>query len=183
MLLAQASGRLGNWFNHELFGQPTDLPWGLEIEADNPAFPVGLPEGTLFHPTFLYEMVWNLVGVVVLLALERKWHVVKRTILGVTLPFFPVGDANPRLQWGKVWALYLIWYGVGRTCFESIRVDPSEVFLGIRTNVWGAFAAIAVGIVLFLVQARRHPGEEPSPYLPGRESGGCGRLAGDLLGY
>lgn len=173
MLLAQALGRLGNYFNHELFGQPTDLPWGLEIEAGNPAFPVGLPEGTLFHPTFLYEMVWNLVGIVVLLALERKWHVVKRTILGVTLPFFPVGDANPRLQWGKVWALYLIWYGVGRTWFESIRVDPSEVFLGIRSNVWGAFAAIAVGIVLYIVQSRRHPGEEPGPYLPGRDPAGA----------
>jgi prolipoprotein diacylglyceryl transferase len=168
MLLAQALGRLGNYFNHELFGQPTDLPWGLEIEADNPAFPVGLADGTLFHPTFLYEMIWNVAGIAVLLFLERRWRLEKRSFFGVTVPFFPVGDKLPRLQWGKVWALYMIWYGIGRAWFESIRVDPSEIFLGIRTNVWGAFAAILLGIILFAVQSRRHPGVEPSPYLPGR---------------
>lgn len=167
MLLAQALGRFGNYFNHELFGQPTDLPWGLEIESTNSAFPAGLPEGTLFHPTFLYEMIWNVVGIVFLLALERAWHFEKRSILGLNLPV-PVGERVPRLQWGKVWALYMIWYGVGRAWFESIRVDPSEVFFGIRSNVWGAFAAIALGIVLYLVQRRRHPGIEPGPYLPGR---------------
>lgn len=117
-------------------------------------------------------MVWNLVGILVLLALERKRHVVKPTSLGARQPF-PVGEASPRLQWGKVWALYLIWYGLGRTWFESIRVDPSEVFLGIRSNVWGALAAIAVGIVLYIVQSRRHPGEEPGPYLPGRGPAGA----------
>ena len=168
ILLAQALGRFGNYFNHELFGQPTDLPWGLEIESSNAAFPVGLAEGTLFHPTFLYEMIWNVVGIVFLLTMERQYRLVKKTVLGITLPV-PVGDAEPRLQWGKVWALYMIWYGVGRAWFESIRVDPSEVFFGIRTNVWGAFAAILVGIILFAVQRRRHPGVEPSPYVPGRE--------------
>jgi prolipoprotein diacylglyceryl transferase len=168
MLLAQALGRFGNYFNHELFGQPTNLPWGLEIESDNAAFPVGLAEGTLFHPTFLYEMIWNVVGIVFLLALERRFQLVRRTILGISVPV-PVGEKIARLQWGKVWALYMIWYGVGRAWFESIRVDPSEVFFGIRTNVWGAFAAILLGIILFAVQSRRHPGLEPSPYLPGRE--------------
>ena len=168
MLLAQALGRFGNYFNHELYGQPTDLPWGLEIPSDNAAFPVGLPEGTLFHPTFLYEMIWNVVGIVFLLTMERQYRLVKRTVLGLSLPV-PVGDAEPRLQWGKVWALYLIWYGVGRVWFESIRVDPSEVFFGIRTNVWGALAAIALGVILFAVQSRRHPGREPGFYLPGRE--------------
>ncbi len=59
LLLAQAIGRFGNWFNQELFGLPTDLPWGLEIDSDNPAFPAGLAPGTLFHPTFLYEVIWN----------------------------------------------------------------------------------------------------------------------------
>lgn len=172
MLLAQATGRLGNYFNHELFGQPTDLPWGLEIEASNPAFPVGLEAGTLFHPTFLYEIIWNLAGIAVLLYLERKWNLEKRTIFGMTLPV-PVGDKTPRLQWGKVWALYLIWYGIGRAIFESIRVDPSEVFLGIRSNVWGAFAAILVGIVLYVVQSRRHPGVEPGAYVPGRAPEGA----------
>ena len=67
LLLAQAFGRFGNYFNHELFGLPTNLPWGLEIESTNPAFPAGLPADTLFHPTFLYEIIWNLLGVVVLL--------------------------------------------------------------------------------------------------------------------
>ncbi len=168
MLLAQAMGRLGNYFNHELFGQPTDLPWGLEIPFDNPAFPVGLPEGTLFHPTFLYEMIWNVVGIVFLLTMERQFRLEKRQIFGISVPV-PVANPQARLQWGKVWALYMIWYGVGRAWFETIRVDPSEVFLGIRSNVWGAFAAIALGVVLFLVQRRRHPGIEPSAYMPGRE--------------
>ena len=147
LLLAQAIGRLGNWFNHELFGWPTDLPWGLEIDSANPAFPAGLEDGTLFHPTFLYEIVWNVAGVVALLALER---------------FF-------RLRWGMMFGAYLIWYGTGRAVFETIRVDPSEMFLGIRSNVWASFLAIVIGVVIILVQRRRHPGIEPSVYRPGRE--------------
>lgn len=147
MLIAQALGRFGNYFNHELFGLPTNLPWGLEIESSNPAFPPGLPPGTLFHPTFLYEMLWNLVGLVLILGLERRF----------------------RLQWGRVFALYLIWYGAGRSWFESIRIDPSEYYLGIRANVWAAVLAIVLGVVIFVVQTRRHPGQEPSVYRPGRE--------------
>lgn len=144
LLLAQALGRFGNWFNQELFGQPTDLPWGLEISADNPAFPPGFAEGTLFHPTFLYEVVWNLLGVVVLLWLGRHTH----------------------LQWGRIFAVYLIWYGAGRILWESIRIDPSEIILGLRTNVWAAIIAVAVGLVIFVVQGKRHVGLEPSPYSP-----------------
>jgi prolipoprotein diacylglyceryl transferase len=147
LLVAQATGRLGNWFNHELFGMPTDLPWGLEIESTNPAFPAGLPDGTLFHPTFLYEIIWNLAGAALIILLERKIN----------------------LRWGKAFAVYLIWYGLGRSFFESIRVDPSEMFLGIRVNVWASFAAILVGVVLFFVQRRRHTGNEPTPYVLGRE--------------
>ncbi|GGL76732.1 prolipoprotein diacylglyceryl transferase 2 [Curtobacterium citreum] len=147
VLLAQAFGRLGNYFNHELFGMPTNLPWGLQIESSNPAFPKGLPEGTLFHPTFLYEIIWNVCGVVVILLLDKRF----------------------RLQWGKVMALYLIWYGTGRSVLESIRVDTSETFFGIRTNVWASFAAILIGIIVFIVQTRRHTGKEPSPYAPGRQ--------------
>ena len=147
LLLAQAFGRLGNWFNSELFGLPTTLPWGLEISPDNPAYPVGLPEGTLFHPTFLYEIIWNLVGVAVILLLERQF----------------------RLRWGSAFGVYLIWYGAGRTVFESIRVDPSEIFFGLRTNVWAALFAIVLGLVIILVQSRRHTGLELSPYRPGRE--------------
>jgi prolipoprotein diacylglyceryl transferase len=147
MLLAQALGRLGNWFNQELFGLPTTLPWGLEIATDNPAYPVGLPEGTLFHPTFLYEMIWNVVGVAVILLLERRLN----------------------MRWGKAFGVYLIWYGIGRSLFESIRVDPSVVILGIRLNLWAAFGAIVIGIAIILIQRKRHPGAELSPYVPGRE--------------
>ncbi|MGO4300335.1 prolipoprotein diacylglyceryl transferase [Leifsonia sp. RAF41] len=148
LLFAQAVGRLGNWFNQELFGLPTDLPWGLQIDSGNKAIPVGLPDGTLFQPLFLYEIIWNVIGVVLLVLIERKF----------------------RLQWGKLFALYLIWYGIGRSYLESIRIDPSEFsFLGIPTNVWAAFVAIVLGLVIFFVQSRRHPGLEPSPYRPGRE--------------
>ena len=147
LLLAQAMGRFGNWFNQELFGLPTDLPWGLEIDYPNAAWPVGLPEGTLFHPTFLYEVIWNTVGVIVLLWAGKRL----------------------RLQWGRLFALYLIWYSAGRIVWESIRIDPSEVILGLRTNVWSAIFGVVVGLVILLVQKRRHPGLEPSPYVPGRE--------------
>ncbi|WP_392341621.1 prolipoprotein diacylglyceryl transferase [Leifsonia sp.] len=142
LLVAQSLGRFGNYFNHELFGLPTTLPWGLQIEATNPKFPAGMPPGTLFHPLFLYEIIWNLVGVALILLLERRF----------------------RLQWGRVLALYLIWYGLGRSWLEAIRIDPtSDGWLGIPANVWASFAAVAVGITLFIVQTRRHPGAEPSP--------------------
>lgn len=147
LLLAQAFGRLGNWFNQELFGLPTDLPWGLEIDRPNDAIPVGLPDDVLFHPTFLYEMIWNLAGVAVILLLDK----------------------HLRLQWGKLLGVYLIWYGAGRSVFETIRLDPSELFLGIRVNVWGAWIAVIIGIVILIVQSRRHTGLEPSPYAAGRE--------------
>ncbi|MEO7123707.1 MAG: prolipoprotein diacylglyceryl transferase [Lacisediminihabitans sp.] len=147
MLVAQSLGRFGNWFNHELFGLPTNLPWGLQIESTNPKFPAGLPAGTLFQPLFLYEIIWNLIGVAIILLIERKL----------------------RLQWGKVFGLYLIWYGLGRSWLESIRIDPtSDVFLGIPANIWASFAAIILGILLIAIQTRRHPGLEPSPYVPGR---------------
>ena len=147
LLLAQAIGRLGNWFNQELFGQPTDLPWGLQIDEPNAAIPAGLQPDTLFHPTFLYEMLWNLLGVVVLLWVSRTLTV----------------------HWGKLFALYIIWYSAGRIVWENIRIDPSDVYFGLRTNVWAAIAGVVLGLVLFFVQRRRHPGLEPSPYRPGRE--------------
>lgn len=160
LLLAQAFGRFGNYFNQELFGKPTDVPWGLEVSADNAAWPIGLPAGTLFHPTFLYEVIWNLLGVVVLIWLGKKLT----------------------LQWGKLFGVYLIWYGAGRVVWESMRIDPSEIFLGIRTNVWMALLAVVVGIVLIVVQSRRHPGLEPSPYRPGRgwDGGDPSVAAGDV---
>jgi prolipoprotein diacylglyceryl transferase len=148
LLLAQAIGRLGNYVNHELYGLPTNLPWGLQIESSNTAYPTGLPDGTLFQPLFLYEIIWNVVGVIVLIALERRF----------------------RWRWGKMFAGYLMWYGLGRSYLESIRIDPSEYsFLSIPFNVWAAFLAFVLGLVLFIVQTRRHPGRELSVYLPGRE--------------
>lgn len=147
LLLAQAMGRFGNWFNQELYGLPTDLPWGLEIDYPNAAWPVGLPEGTLFHPTFLYEVIWNTMGVIVLLWAGNRF----------------------RLQWGRLFGLYLVWYSAGRIVWESIRIDPSEIILGLRTNVWAAILGVVVGLAIFFIQKRRHPGFEPSPYVSGRE--------------
>ncbi|MFT4135153.1 prolipoprotein diacylglyceryl transferase [Microbacterium sp.] len=154
LLMAQALGRFGNWFNQELFGLPTDLPWGLEISADNPAIPSGLPAGTLFHPTFLYEVIWNSLGVVVLL--WAGTHLV--------------------LRWGRLFGLYLVWYGAGRIVWENIRIDPSDIILGLRTNVWAAILAVVVGVAILIVQGRRHASLEPSVYAPGRERGGRGAV-------
>jgi len=147
VLLAQAIGRWGNYFNNELFGTPTDLPWGLEIPSSNPAYPAGLPEGVLFHPTFLYESIWSLVGVALLLAADRRFN----------------------LRWGKMLGLYLVYYSVGRVWTESIRIDPSEILLGLRINIWSAIAGIAIGLAVIIIQSRRHPGQESSVYKPGRQ--------------
>jgi prolipoprotein diacylglyceryl transferase len=147
VLLAQALGRWGNYFNQELFGTPTTLPWGLEIDPTNPAYPLGLPGGVLFHPTFLYESIWSLIGVVILLNLDKRFE----------------------LRWGKMFALYIAYYSIGRIWTESLRIDPSEVFLGLRTNIWSALAGIVAAIVIWRVQSRRHPGLETSIYVAGKE--------------
>jgi prolipoprotein diacylglyceryl transferase len=148
LLVAQSMGRLGNYFNHELFGLPTTLPWGLEILQTDAMFPDGLPAGTLFHPLFLYEIIWNLIGVGIILLLERRLQ----------------------LRWGKAFGVYLMWYGLGRSWLEAIRIDPtSDALFGIPANIWASFAAIALGVILIVVQARRHPGDELSVYLPGRQ--------------
>jgi prolipoprotein diacylglyceryl transferase len=149
LLLAQAFGRFGNYFNNELFGLPTTLPWGLQIEPTSPAFPAGLPATTLFQPLFLYEIIWNVIGAALLIfVLERKFH----------------------LRWGKSLGFYLAWYGFGRAWLESIRLDPTELDLfGIKMNVITAAIACATGIILIIVQTRRHPEPELSPYILGRE--------------
>jgi prolipoprotein diacylglyceryl transferase len=170
LLVAQALGRLGNWFNQELFGLPTDLPWGLVIDRPNAAIPVGIGEDVLFHPTFLYELIWNLVGfgliIVVTNAISfRRSETWPWSISPIWLSF----QRRDFWQWGKVLGLYLVWYGLGRAWFESIRLDPSETFLGLRSNVWAALFAVVLGLVIIIVQSRRHPGVEPSVYLPGRE--------------
>lgn len=147
VLVAQGIGRLGNYFNQELFGIPTTLPWGLEIPSTNPAYPNGLPDGLTFHPTFLYEMLWNFAGAALILYLASKLQ----------------------LQWGKVFGLYLVVYSLGRIWIESIRIDPSEVILGLRINIWSALIGVVIGIIIIWVQSRRHPGLEPSVYAAGRE--------------
>lgn len=147
MLIAQSMGRVGNYFNHELFGLPTTLPWGLEILPTDTMFPDELPAGTLFHPLFLYEILWNLAAVAIILLLERKY----------------------RFRWGRTFALYLIWYGLGRSWLEAIRIDPtSDALLGVPANVWASFVVVTLGITLFVIQGRRHPEPETSVYQEGR---------------
>ena len=146
LLAAQALGRWGNYFNNELFGAPTDLPWGILIPSSNESYPAGLPDGLAFHPTFLYESLWSLLGIAVLMLLERRFN----------------------LRWGRMFAAYLMWYSFGRFFVESIRLDPSDVFFGLRTNQISALAGILVGLALFMIQRARHTGVETSGYLPGR---------------
>ena len=148
LLAAQALGRWGNYFNNELFGAPTDLPWGLEIPFSNPSYPVGLPEGVLFHPAFLYESIWSLLGIAVLLLLEQRFN----------------------MRWGRMFAGYLMWYSFGRFFIESIRLDSSDIFMGLRTNQWSALAGLLIGFTLLMLQRFRHTGVETTGYLPGRSN-------------
>ncbi|PPB50068.1 prolipoprotein diacylglyceryl transferase [Arthrobacter pityocampae] len=168
VLLAQAVGRLGNWFNQELFGSPTTLPWGLEIDADNANFPPGADPGTLFHPTFLYELLWNLAGVGLLLLLSRK----------ITL------------RGGRMFWLYAAYYTLGRVWIEALRIDDAEMItlFGItqRLNVWTSIAVFLVSVAILLyLTLTRDPDEELSVYLPGRapadavDDGAPTRPAGD----
>ncbi|PJM73162.1 prolipoprotein diacylglyceryl transferase [Bifidobacterium primatium] len=153
LMVAQAIGRLGNWFNQELYGKPTTLPWGLAL---NDADAIGktqvcyngqlCPVGTLFHPTFLYEMLWNLVGAALLVVIGRR-------LAG-------------RLKAGQQFAMYLMWYGIGRTWIEMLRINFSTEILGLRINVWTALIVFVLGVVLFLALGRRgHSIEELSKRL------------------
>jgi prolipoprotein diacylglyceryl transferase len=143
LLVAQAIGRLGNWFNQELFGAPTDLPWGLRIDPASPTFPDGLPADTLFHPTFLYEMVWNLAAAAVLIWADRRF----------------------RLGHGRVFWLYVVLYTAGRVWIEALRIDPAETVLGLRLNVWTSILVGCGALVAFVVVGRRHPGRETTVQL------------------
>ena len=130
LLLAQVLGRWGNYFNQELFGGPTTLPWGLEIDAAH--LPPGYPEGTLFHPTFLYEGIWNITMALLLIWLDRQF----------------------RFKSGQVMSLYLVMYGVGRFWVEAIRIDEARTYLGLRLNGWTALFVVVLGIILFFVTRR-----------------------------
>lgn len=144
LLVAQAIGRLGNWFNQELFGGPTDLPWGLRIDPASPTFPEGMSPDTLFHPTFLYEMIWNLAAAALLIWLDRRY----------------------RWGHGRVFWAYVVAYTLGRLWIELLRIDPAEEVLGLRINVWTSLLVGAGALVAFVLVGRRHPGREPSPELP-----------------
>ena len=132
--LAQAIGRWGNWFNQELFGRPTTLPWGLEIDAvKRPADTLG---AATYHPTFLYESLWC-VGVALLVI----W-----------------ADRRFRLGHGRAFALYVAAYTVGRAWIEFLRVDPAHHVFGLRLNDWTALV-VFVGAVVYL-WLTRHKGRE-----------------------
>jgi prolipoprotein diacylglyceryl transferase len=130
--LAQAIGRWGNWFNQELFGRPTDLPWALSVDAAH--LPAGYDPGTTFHPTFLYESLWNFALCGALLWVDRRR---------------PLGGS-------RLFALYVAGYGLGRLWVEGLRIDPASSVGGLRWNQWVAIAAIVGGSVhLFLTRHQR----------------------------
>jgi prolipoprotein diacylglyceryl transferase len=131
LLLAQAIGRWGNWWNQELYGTHTTLPWALEIHGKAPA--------DLYHPTFLYEFIWDGLGVLLLLWIDRRYKI-----------------RRPGL-----FALYVAYYCVGRTFEELLRTDPSSHFLGERLNFWVSLAVLLASASFFLWwQFLRKPAEE-----------------------
>ncbi len=155
VVLAQAIGRWGNWFNQELFGAPTDLPWGLQID------PVNRPEGyeqyATFHPTFLYESIWCVLVAVVLVWADRRWT----------------------MGHGRVFALYITLYSVGRGIIETMRIDDANQFFGIRLNVFTSLLVIAGGILYIVISARLRPGREDPASLRGHESETVDEAASD----
>lgn len=136
ILVAQALGRFGNYFNQELFGGPTTLPWGLEI--DRAHLPVGYVPGTLFHPTFLYEALWNVAGAAFLVWLGR--FLARRD-----------GAVGGRLMWA-----YLMVYTSGRVWIEVLRVDEAHRVLGLRLNVWTSILVFLLGLIGYIMTSRRH---------------------------
>ncbi len=136
IVLAQAIGRFGNWFNQELFGRPTDLPWGLEID---PQFRPGqYAQVETFHPTFLYEALWCVVVALILVWADRRF----------------------RMGHGRVFALYVALYTMGRSYIETLRVDPAREVLGLRVNVWTSVVLFAGAVIYIVVSARMRPGRE-----------------------
>jgi len=148
VIVAQAIGRWGNWFNQELYGRPTDLPWGLEIDPSNYPGDLAFPPGTTFHPTYLYEFLWNLAVFAVLIWADRRF----------------------RLGHGRVMALYVMGYTLGRGWIEDLRIDTVELddVAGLRLNVWTSIVLFVAAAAYFVWSSRRRPGREESVYLPGR---------------
>ncbi|WP_291382438.1 prolipoprotein diacylglyceryl transferase [Demequina sp.] len=139
ILIAQAIGRMGNYFNQELFGGPTDLPWAVRID---PAFrPDGFEQFASFHPTFLYELLWNLAGAALIVYLDRRLD----------------------LRGGRVFWLYVIVYVSGRLWIEMVRIDTAVHVLGLRINVWVSIGVLLLGIGMFVMWGRR---QAARPRLP-----------------
>ena len=145
LLLAQAIGRWGNYFNQELFGEPSDLPWALEIDFENR--PEQFAADPTFHPTFLYESLWALLGVFVLLLVDR-W-----------LRIRPPG----------LFCLYVAWYTFGRFFMELLRVDEAHEWFGLRLNAWVSIGVFVLALVAFVWSQRRRergPRRESAPPPP-----------------
>jgi prolipoprotein diacylglyceryl transferase len=141
--VAQAIGRLGNWFNQELFGRPTNLPWGLRIDPDHR--PAGYADVATYHPTFLYEALWNLALAALLIAWERR---------------------HPHQRPGRLFALYVAGYALGRLWVEALRIDPATRLLGLRVNIWTSLAALT-GATAWLLITRRTSSDNTRPDSPG----------------
>lgn len=140
--VAQAIGRWGNWFNQELFGRPTTLPWGLEI--DPARRPATSPDVATYHPTFLYEFFWNLGVAGLVVWADRKW----------------------RLGHGRAFALYVAAYCAGRGWIEYLRVDEAHHVLGLRLNVWTSILVFLGAVVYLALSAKLRPGREETVLLP-----------------
>jgi len=144
--LAQAIGRVGNWWNQELYGRPTDLPWALEIDDKN--LTGGYPSGTTFHPTFLYEMLWNLAlcGLLILIGKRMK------------------------LRPGRLLAVYVVGYSIGRFWIEGLRIDPANSGGGWRLNQWTALVAGLGAAAYLAIDWWRHRGDEAAESAPEAEA-------------
>ncbi|TCI99798.1 prolipoprotein diacylglyceryl transferase [Aeromicrobium sp. IC_218] len=147
LLVAQAVGRIGNWFNQELFGKPTTVPWALEIDPDNR--PSGYEQFETFHPTFLYEAVWNLLGAALIVWLGHRF----------------------RLHGGRVFALYVMVYTAGRFWIEQLRIDPANEIGPFRLNVWTSVVVFLLGLAYFVWATLKHV-DEPGAMMPGHEVDG-----------
>lgn len=132
--VAQAIGRLGNWFNQELYGRPTTLPWGLKIDRAVDVNGVPFAAGTLFHPTFLYEALWSL-GIAGLLVLI---------------------DRTRKLRPGELFAGYVLGYGIGRLWVEDLRIDKASLIWGVRVNLWMS-GILILGSLIYIIISRRRP--------------------------
>jgi prolipoprotein diacylglyceryl transferase len=134
VIVAQAIGRIGNYFNQEVFGKPTELPWGLEIDSVNR--PNGFESYSTFHPTFLYELVWCLVVAVLL----------------IKLPGFL---KKITARQGDVFALYVFGYTAGRVWIETLRIDEANLILGLRLNIWVSFIVLITACAYLIASKRR----------------------------